>query len=132
MAKLSAYNGAVGTLIVIPNSLGAAELIKHYGTQKQEDDYLPKLARGEYIPCFGLTEPTAGSDAASIKAEGRVFRDADGTLKLKLNFHKRRSEEHTSELQSLMRNSYAVFCLKKKKNISSNKNYSSYASSAKH
>src|SRR3546814_11820481 len=66
-----------------------AELIKHYGTQKQKDDYLPKLARGEYIPCFGLTEPTAGSDAASIKAEGRVFRDADGTLKLKLNFRKR-------------------------------------------
>lgn len=89
MAKLSAYNAAVGTLVVIPNSLGAAELIKHYGTQKQKDDYLPKLARGEYVPCFGLTEPTAGSDAASIKAEGLVFRDTDGTLKLKLNFRKR-------------------------------------------
>src|SRR3546814_5606959 len=67
----------------------ALPIFKHYGTQKQKDDYLPKLARGEYIPCFGLTEPTAGSDAASIKAEGRVFRDADGTLKLKLNFRKR-------------------------------------------
>ncbi|HET8881456.1 MAG TPA: acyl-CoA dehydrogenase family protein, partial [Solimonas sp.] len=89
MAKLGAYNSAVGTLVVIPNSLGAAELIKHYGTQKQKDDYLPKLARGEYVPCFGLTEPTAGSDAASIKAEGRVFRDVDGTLKLRLNFRKR-------------------------------------------
>ncbi|MGH8447359.1 MAG: acyl-CoA dehydrogenase [Solimonas sp.] len=89
MAKLSSYNGAVGTLVVIPNSLGAAELIKHYGTQQQKDQYLPKLARGEYIPCFGLTEPTAGSDAASIKAEGLVFRDADGALKIKLNFRKR-------------------------------------------
>ncbi|NKF23835.1 acyl-CoA dehydrogenase [Solimonas marina] len=89
MAKLSAYNGAVGTFVVIPNSLGAAELIKHYGTQQQKDDYLPKLATGEYVPCFGLTEPTAGSDAASIKAEGLVFRDSDGELKLKLNFRKR-------------------------------------------
>lgn len=89
MAKLSAYNGAVGTFVVIPNSLGAAELIKHYGTQAQKDHYLPKLARGEYVPCFGLTEPTAGSDAASIKAEGRVFRDADGATKIRLNFRKR-------------------------------------------
>lgn len=89
MAKLSAYNGAVGTLVVIPNSLGAAELIKHYGTQQQKDDYLPKLARGEYVPCFGLTEPTAGSDAASIKADGLVFRDTDGALKIRMNFRKR-------------------------------------------
>lgn len=89
MAKLSAYNGAVGTLVVIPNSLGAAELIKHYGTQQQKDSYLPKLATGEYVPCFGLTEPTAGSDAASIKADGLVFRDADGALKIKMNFRKR-------------------------------------------
>ncbi|HKY89807.1 MAG TPA: acyl-CoA dehydrogenase, partial [Nevskiaceae bacterium] len=66
-----------------------AELIVHYGTQAQKDHYLPKLARGEYVPCFGLTEPTAGSDAASIKAEGLVFRDATGELKLKLNFRKR-------------------------------------------
>lgn len=89
MAKLGAYNGAVGTFVVIPNSLGAAELIKHYGTDAQKEHYLPKLARGEYVPCFGLTEPTAGSDAASIKADALVFRDADGALKLRLNFRKR-------------------------------------------
>ncbi len=89
MAKLSPYSTIVGTLVVIPNSLGAAELIKHYGTDEQKDHYLPKLARGEYIPCFGLTEPTAGSDAASIKAEGVVFKDDDGELKLRLNFRKR-------------------------------------------
>src|SRR3546814_21157904 len=71
MAKLSAYNGEVGTLIVLPNSLGAAELIKHYGTQKQQDEYLPKLDPGEYIPCFGLTETTSGSDAASTPENSR-------------------------------------------------------------
>ena len=89
MAKVMPANAAVGTFVVIPNTLGAAELIIQYGTKAQKDHYLPRLARGEYIPCFGLTEPTAGSDAASIKAEGEVFRDADGELKLKLNFRKR-------------------------------------------
>ncbi|MBY8966196.1 acyl-CoA dehydrogenase [Algiphilus sp.] len=89
MAMTTNLSAVVSTFIVIPNSLGAAELIKHYGTQEQKDHYLPKLARGEYIPCFGLTEPTAGSDAASIKAEGEVFKDADGGVKIRLNFAKR-------------------------------------------
>jgi len=89
LAKIGAYNGTIGTIVVIPSSLGAAELIKHYGTEAQKDHYLPKLAAGDYIPCFGLTEPTAGSDAASIKAEGVVFRDSDGQVQLKLNFAKR-------------------------------------------
>ena len=88
LAKIGAVNSAVGTLVVIPNSLGAAELIKHYGTEAQKTGYLPKLANGEYVPCFGLTEPTAGSDAASIKAEGEVFRDGD-TVRIRLNFRKR-------------------------------------------
>jgi len=81
--------GAIGTLIVIPNTLGAAELLIAYGTQEQKDNYLPGLATGEYVPCFGLTEPTAGSDAASIKAAGVVFKDADGEAKIRLNFSKR-------------------------------------------
>jgi acyl-CoA dehydrogenase len=89
MAKINAYNPTVGTLVVIPNSLGAAELLKHYGTEAQKDVYLPKLASGEYVPCFGLTELTAGSDAASIKAEGLVFRAEDGATKIRLNFRKR-------------------------------------------
>ncbi|MDB5986734.1 MAG: acyl-CoA dehydrogenase, partial [Nevskia sp.] len=89
MAKISAVNATVATFVVIPNSLGAAELIKHYGTQQQKDNYLPKLASGEYVPCFGLTEPTAGSDAASIKADGLLFKDSDGELKIKMNFRKR-------------------------------------------
>ncbi|RJS95100.1 acyl-CoA dehydrogenase [Salinisphaera sp. Q1T1-3] len=81
--------GPIGTLIVIPNTLGAAELLIGYGTGAQKSQYLPRLASGELVPCFGLTEPTAGSDAASIKAEGRVFRDTDGELKIRLNFSKR-------------------------------------------
>lgn len=81
--------GPVGTLVVIPNTLGAAELLIGYGTSEQKSHYLPRLASGALVPCFGLTEPTAGSDAASIKAEGRVFRDSDGELKIRLNFSKR-------------------------------------------
>ena len=89
MAMISPYSGVVSTLVVIPNSLGAAELINHYGTQAQKDHYLPKLAKGDYVPCFGLTEPTAGSDAASITAEGEVFKGEDGTPQIRLNFAKR-------------------------------------------
>jgi acyl-CoA dehydrogenase len=89
MAKLSPVSNIVGTYVVIPNSLGAAERRIHYGTPAQKRHYLPKLASGEFVPCFGLTEPTAGSDAASIKAEGVVFKDSDGSNKIKLNFRKR-------------------------------------------
>lgn len=89
MAKVNPYCPTAGTLVVIPNSLGAAELLKHYGTEEQKNAYLPKLASGEYVPCFGLTELTAGSDAASIKAEGEVFRDEQGEIKIRLNFRKR-------------------------------------------
>ena len=78
MAKIGPVSTVVSTYVVIPNSLGAAELIIHYGTDAQKKHYLPRLATGEYLPCFGLTEPTAGSDAASIKAEGVVFRDSSG------------------------------------------------------
>lgn len=89
MTMVGAANVYVGTLVVIPNSLGASELLMDYGTDEQKKQYLPKLADGTYIPCFGLTEPTAGSDAASIKAEGVVFKDDDGEIKVRLNFRKR-------------------------------------------
>jgi acyl-CoA dehydrogenase len=88
-SKLAGVHTAVYNWASIPNSLGPAELVNRYGTQAQKTHYLPRLARGEYYPCFGLTEPTAGSDAASIKAEAVVFEDADGALKLRLNFRKR-------------------------------------------
>ena len=61
MAKVSSYSGLLSAMVVIPNSLGAAELLGHYGTDEQKNYYLPKLAKGEFIPCFGLTEPTAGN-----------------------------------------------------------------------
>ncbi len=81
--------GPIGSMIVIPNTLGAAELLIEYGTDAQKQHYLPKLATGEYVSCFALTEPTAGSDAAGLKAEGEVFKDGDGETKVRLNFSKR-------------------------------------------
>lgn len=75
--------------IMVPNSLGPAELLNHYGTQAQKDRYLRNLASGEEIPCFGLTEPTAGSDAGSIVSEGVVFKGDDGKIKIRLNWNKR-------------------------------------------
>jgi acyl-CoA dehydrogenase len=89
MGMLTPPTGAVSTIVVIPNSLGPAELLADYGTEAQKAQYLPRLASGELTPCFGLTELTAGSDAASIKAEGVVFREGDGELMLRLNFRKR-------------------------------------------
>ncbi len=75
--------------IMVPNSLGPAELLIHYGTEKQKNHWLPRLARGEEIPCFGLTEPLAGSDAGSITSHGLVFKGDDGKLYIKLNWNKR-------------------------------------------
>ncbi len=73
----------------MPNSLGPAELLIHYGTQEQRDHYLPRLARGEEIPAFALTEPEAGSDAGAVRSSGVVFRGEDGQLYLRLNWSKR-------------------------------------------
>ena len=74
MAKIQAAGAAVAAIVVIPNSLGAAELTEKYGTEEQKAHYLPRLAKGEYIPCFGLTELTAGSDAASIASMSSTSR----------------------------------------------------------
>ena len=75
--------------VMVPNSLGPAELLNHYGTQEQKDHYLPRLAKGEEIPCFALTEPNAGSDAGSISSNGEVFKGDDGKLYIRLNWDKR-------------------------------------------
>ncbi len=56
----------------MPNSLGPGELLQHYGTDEQKDHYLPRLARGQEIPCFALTSPEAGSDAGAIPDTGIV------------------------------------------------------------
>jgi acyl-CoA dehydrogenase len=70
--KLSTRSNALGVSVMVPNSLGPAELLLHYGTDEQKNHYLPRLARGQEIPCFALTSPEAGSDAASIPDYGVV------------------------------------------------------------
>jgi acyl-CoA dehydrogenase len=59
--------------IMVPNSLGPAQLIMKYGTPEQKTEYLPKIARGELIPCFGLTGPWNGSDAGAIRDEAKII-----------------------------------------------------------
>ena len=87
--KLVSRSQVLAITIMVPNSLGPAELILKHGTDKQKDDYLEDLAHGRQVPCFGLTEPNAGSDATSITSSGVVFKDEHGDLKIKLNFEKR-------------------------------------------
>lgn len=87
--KLSTRSIPLAITTMVPNSLGPAELLMHYGTQQQKNYYLPRLARGEEIPCFGLTEPNAGSDAGSIQAFGVLFKGDDGQLYLKMSWKKR-------------------------------------------
>ncbi|MFU8812572.1 MAG: acyl-CoA dehydrogenase [Balneolaceae bacterium] len=89
VAKLASRCGPLATTVMVPNSLGPAELLMHYGTDKQKDHYLPRLASGEEIPCFALTEPNAGSDAGAMQSTGEVFHGKDGELYLKLNWDKR-------------------------------------------
>lgn len=90
--KLSTRCSAAAVSVMVPNSLGPAELLLHYGTEAQKDHYLPRLARGEEIPCFALTSPYAGSDAASITDIGLVCRGAwEGheTLGFRVTWNKR-------------------------------------------
>lgn len=87
--KISARSVPTSISVMVPNSLGPAELLVHYGTEAQKDYWLPRLARGEEIPCFGLTEPLAGSDAGSITSSGELFKGDDGKLYIRLNWNKR-------------------------------------------
>ncbi|RAP33491.1 acyl-CoA dehydrogenase, partial [Candidatus Marinamargulisbacteria bacterium SCGC AAA071-K20] len=89
VAKMSSRSSALGITVMVPNSLGPAELLVHYGTKEQKDHYLPRLAIGKDIPCFALTEPGAGSDAGAILANGVVFKDEKGEISIKLNWKKR-------------------------------------------
>jgi acyl-CoA dehydrogenase len=87
--KLSSRSVAMSIMVMVPNSLGPAELLAHYGTDEQKKKMLPKLATAEEIPCFGLTEPNAGSDASSITSNGVLFKGDDGKLYIRLNWNKR-------------------------------------------
>ena len=87
--KLVSRSQVLAITIMVPNSLGPAELILKHGTTKQKERYLSDLAHGIQVPCFGLTEPNAGSDATSISSNGILFKHENGTIKIKLNFEKR-------------------------------------------
>jgi acyl-CoA dehydrogenase len=89
MVKLASRSFTHVATVGVANSLGPAKLLLRYGTPEQKARYLPRLAIGEEIPCFALTEPQAGSDAASLTARGEVFRGDDGQLYLRLNWQKR-------------------------------------------
>jgi acyl-CoA dehydrogenase len=86
--KISTASNPVGVVVMVPNSLGPAELLLKYGTDQEKDKYLEKLANGEYIPCFGLTGQHSGSDAASMLDTGVVF-EKDNKKYIRLNVSKR-------------------------------------------
>ncbi len=91
--KLGSRSGSTAVTVMVPNSLGPGKLLMHYGTQAQKDYYLPRLARGEDVPCFGLTGPDAGSDAGAMPDTGVVcygtFEGKDDVLGVRLNWEKR-------------------------------------------
>src|ERR1700683_3406647 len=92
LAKISSRSATASSTVAVPNSLGPAELLNHYGTEEQKNHYLPRLARGEEVPCFALTGPRAGSDAGSIPDTGIVMRgvwQGREIIGVKLNFSKR-------------------------------------------
>ena len=72
LGRIASRSPDVCTLVMVPNSLGPGELIEKYGTPEQKDHYLPRLAQGLEVPCFGLTGPTSGSDAATMRDVGYV------------------------------------------------------------
>lgn len=86
--KISSRSQSVGVSVMVPNSLGPGELLKRYGTTEQKNYFLPKLATGEFIPCFGLTGPPSGSDAASMRDTAIVVEE-NGVLGVRATFQKR-------------------------------------------
>ena len=92
VTKLSSRSVVAAVTVMVPNSLGPGELLLHYGTEKQKDHYLPRLASGQDIPCFALTEPGAGSDAANGQSRGIVCKgmwDDEEIIGIRLTFNKR-------------------------------------------
>ncbi|HEX2447515.1 MAG TPA: acyl-CoA dehydrogenase [Methyloceanibacter sp.] len=92
LGKISSRSPDGVTIVMVPNSLGPGELIEKYGTEAQKHVFLPKLARGEEIPCFALTGPFSGSDAASMRDVGIVARgqhEGKETLGIRLTWDKR-------------------------------------------
>ncbi len=92
LTKIASRNSTAASTIGVPNSLGPAELLLHYGTDEQKQRWLPGLASGEEIPCFALTSPRVGSDATAITDTGVVCKgtfDGRETVGIRLNWEKR-------------------------------------------
>ncbi len=92
LAKLTSRSVVAATTVAVPNSLGPGELLLHYGTDEQKQQWLPALACGDEIPCFALTGPTAGSDAGSIPDTGVICKgiwEGESIVGLRLNWDKR-------------------------------------------
>jgi len=93
VSKVASRSGTAAVTVMVPNSLGPAELLLHYGTKEQKDKYLHRLAKGLEVPCFALTGPFAGSDAGAIPDYGTVchgeFAGKQKVLGIRLNWEKR-------------------------------------------
>jgi acyl-CoA dehydrogenase len=92
LGKIASRSPDVTTIVMVPNSLGPGELIERYGTEAQKHHYLPRLARGEEVPCFALTGPTSGSDAATMRDVGTLERgmwQGKETLGIRVTWEKR-------------------------------------------
>ena len=90
--KLSTRSVTAAVTVMVPNSLGPGELLMRFGTKEQQQRWLPRLADGRDIPCFGLTSPEAGSDAASMIDSGIICKgqfEGSEVIGLRLNWHKR-------------------------------------------
>jgi len=91
--QLTTRSGTAAVSVMVPNSLGPAELLLHYGTKEQKDHYLPRLAKGLEMPCFALTSPEAGSDAGGIPDFGVVckgeWQGKSDVLGIRLTWEKR-------------------------------------------
>ena len=92
MSKIASRSPTAAVTCMVPNSLGPGELLMHYGTDEQKQRWLPGLAKGDEVPCFGLTGPEAGSDAGAIPDTGVVcygMHEGEQVLGLRMNFSKR-------------------------------------------
>ncbi len=93
VTKVASRSGTAAVTVMVPNSLGPAELLLHYGTQEQKDKYLRRLAKGEEVPCFALTGPFAGSDAGAIPDVGIVgygdYKGQSNVLGVRVTWEKR-------------------------------------------
>jgi len=91
--KVASRSSTAAVTVMVPNSLGPGQLLMNYGTEEQKGHYLPRLARGEDVPCFALTSPWAGSDAAAMRDTGIVckqtFKGKKNVLGIRLNWEKR-------------------------------------------